>query len=355
MANGFAKIDHLNNFDQLRFIAASIVIFSHCFPLALGANEKSEILRSMTGYLTFGTLGVIIFFSISGYLITKSWYNYPNLGKFSWKRFIRIYPGLMTTILLSTFLIGPIISSLSLKDYFANLNVLSLVKNFVILYQADLPGVFINNVYPNAVNGSLWTLILEVTMYGFVALFGTLGILKKKWAMIIFIFLEIFAFTFIDISKFHFFPMVINKFAIYFLIGSCYFLFEKNIKYDYRFCVFLLIVWALSFKSFLFDFISYISIPYIVFSIGFAHTKYLPKFTGENDYSYGLYIYAFPIQQTIVYFSHNNISVLALFLIAYPLTLFLAYLSWNLIERKALSLKNMNFNDLNLEPIRKMF
>lgn len=347
MAKTIQRTDHSNNFDQLRFIAASLVILSHCFPLTQGSNAN-EILNLFTGNLSLGTLSVFTFFFISGYLITKSWNNQPKLLNFSLKRILRIYPGLIAVILFSTFFIGPIVSSLDVNEYFLSLNVFSLIKNMMLLYQADLPGVFNNNIYPIAVNGSLWTLILEASMYITTIFLGMSKILTKKWYLIIFLFFEIVLNNFVDISKTRFIWIVINKFAVYYLIGMCYFIFGKKIKYNFKLCILLLLVWILSFKTYLFDYVSYISIPYLIFSIAFVPRKYLPRFTGDNDYSYGLYIYAFPIQQTIVHFSNNHISILTLFLLSYPLTLFMAFLSWNYIEKKALNLKNINFSDFNL-------
>jgi peptidoglycan/LPS O-acetylase OafA/YrhL len=280
---------------------------------------------------------------ISGYLIAKSWINQPNLGIFSSKRILRIYPGLISAILFSTFIIGPIVSSLSFKEYFLNLNIFSIIKGSIFLSQPNLPGVFTSNIFPTAVNGSLWTLFIEASMYVVTALLGMSGMLAKKWPLVVFILLEIFACEFLDTSKIHIIGLIININAIYYLIGACYFIFKKKIKYDYRLCFLLLVIWCISFNTIFFKTVSYFSIPYIILSIAFTSTNYLPIIVGTNDYSYGLYIYAFPIQQTIVYFSRNQISPVDLFLIAYPLTLLLAIISWTCIEKKALEFKNVCF------------
>jgi peptidoglycan/LPS O-acetylase OafA/YrhL len=338
-----------NNFDQLRFLAASLVILSHSYPLALGGSYTGEPLVLLTGgHETFGHLSVATFFVISGYLITQSWSNQPKLMNFAWKRILRIYPGIMATILFTLFLIGPLVSSLNLKEYLFDINLLNVLKNIMVLRLDNLPGVFENNIYPTTVNGSLWTLPIEAEMYIMTAVFGLSGVLKKKWPVLI---LSILLIIVYNLNIFPSIPFEIIKnmpadrvnLFIFYLSGMCYYLYKDKIKYDYKLFLILLFVWFISFHTELFTFISiipFISIPYIILCCAFVPTKYLQRIKEKGDYSYGLYIYAFPIQQMIVHFSKNTINPIELFIIAYPATLFMAFLSWNYIEKRALKYKN---------------
>ena len=302
------------------------------------------------GHESLGHLSVITFFVISGYLITQSWNNQPKLMHFTWKRVLRIYPGVISTILFTTFLIGPLVTSLNIKEYLFNINILSVIKNTIVLSQGTLPGVFNDNIYPMAVNGSLWTLIPEVYMYLMTALFGLSGILKKKWPVIILTIMSIILFNLNILSSTPFesinkIPSERTELFLYYLVGMCYFLYKDKIKYNYTIFFLLLFTWLIlfhtAFTSTVFtSIIAYISLPYIILFCAFTPAKYLHRAIKGADYSYGLYIYAFPIQQTIVHFSKNTVTPVELFIIAYPLTFFIAFLSLNYIEKGALKFKN---------------
>ncbi|KRC61794.1 hypothetical protein ASE14_13350 [Agromyces sp. Root81] len=112
------------------------------------------------------TVGVAIFFTVSGYLIAQSVTRTPSARSFLWKRFIRIVPGLACVVLVTVFIIGPAISSLAPAAYFSAPETWSYLLNLGFIAQYDLPGVF--ETEPNlkaTVNGSLWTLGVEVCCY----------------------------------------------------------------------------------------------------------------------------------------------------------------------------------------------
>lgn len=349
-----------NNFDFLRIFAALLVIFSHSFPLS---GHPSEIFVSITGFMTFGYLGVVIFFVISGYLITKSWHRNPSTSNFFWNRFLRIVPGLLGVALFTIFLLGPFVTTLSVSNYFqdpATWNYLSIITIFGVVY--TLPGVFINNVFPNAVNGSIWTLPLEFKMYIVVFITGFLKFHKKLILMILALML-IFYF-FIDNSYSALFYNILYwkgassiqqlgaspfeqfelSYPLFFMIGAIYYLYEKKIKYNIKIAIVLLIIWIFSFHTPFFSIASFISLPYLVLYVAKTPLYPLNKISKYGDFSYGMYIYAFPVQQTVVHFI-SGISVIGLFLISSCLTLILSILSWKLIESKALKLKKFDIGE----------
>lgn len=353
--------NHLtNNFDFLRLIGALMVILSHSF--ALSGNYNREPLNSVTdSKLSFGTLGVLIFFVISGYLITKSWYNNPYIFKFLWNRLLRIVPGLMGVTLVSIFIIGPLVTSYNIINYFTDPITLSYLKNMTVFYiQNTLPGVFVNNPYPNIVNGSIWTLTIEFLMYVIILVIGFFGILQKKKCFL-FITLFICALYIIFIYGIHlyvqplissygllFVSLILDRilrsfeyyifFSSFFLIGATYYVY-KNINFNKYVALLLFILWILSFNNIIFYFVTLISLPYITLYIALTKIPYVNNVSKYGDFSYGLYIYAFLIQQTIVYFI-NGITVLQLFILSVLITFAFAYLSWTFIESRALELKN---------------
>jgi len=107
-----------NNFDFLRFFAASLVLLVHSYPLT--GRQPEEPIELLTGYENGGSFAVSIFFVISGYLITSSWLSSSSPTSFLIKRALRILPALALAVLLSVFIIGPLVTTESPGDYFAS-------------------------------------------------------------------------------------------------------------------------------------------------------------------------------------------------------------------------------------------
>ena len=166
-----------NNFDVLRLLAASLVLFSHSYALTDNAEPFAEI----SGW-TFGEVGVVMFFAMSGFLIAKSWSDRPQLVPFAVKRALRILPALVVAVSVTVFVIGPLFTTLPLSSYFSDpVTWLYLVRcSLLITFFGTLPGVFEDNPYPDAVNGSLWTLPVEACCYAMAAMLGTLGLLRRS-------------------------------------------------------------------------------------------------------------------------------------------------------------------------------
>ena len=103
---------------------------------------------------------------------------------------MRVYPGLLVVLLLTVLVLGPAFTTLSLGAYFSDRGtLLYLPRNLTLKWlQYDLPGVFLNNPYPAAVNGSLWTLFYEAFVcYGMVAVVGVLGLMRRSWSFAAFL------------------------------------------------------------------------------------------------------------------------------------------------------------------------
>lgn len=349
----------VNNFDFLRLVAAIMVIFSHSYPLSGNGNEP---LFKITGSMSIGKLAVAIFFIISGYLIAKSWMSHPQPTRFLWSRFLRIVPGLIGVALVSVFLLGPSITSLPLYDYFHSAmtwGYFGIVTVYGIVF--NLPGVFANNPYPDAVNGSIWTLPMEVNMYLVVLALGVLGLIYKKRFLLFITVSSIFLYA---VTSLHFFTFtgpivtflttigfvsvlspITNFYSIVFLMGTLFLVYKDKIPFDLRLLALAIVVWCISLITPYFEIATFLCIPYIVLYISFMPTKYIKSVSKYGDFSYGLYIYAFPVQQTLAHFL-KGISIYEMFILAVPITFVFAYLSWNLIESKALRLKNIDFNHL---------
>ncbi len=345
-----------NNFNLLRFIAASMVIFAHSFTVSGGQGAGVPILVG-TPRWDSGDLGVNIFFVISGFLVTQSFLQRGNVWVFLEARFLRILPALFVALVLSVMIVGPLTTTVPLSSYFSEwqtywyflLN-LSLLKTVYIL-----PGVFQDNPIADAVNGALWTLPKETRLYCAVALIGVLGILKnRKVFNAFFVLAIIFTFDWPDAFTLLKEEMInMPRLASYFALGSFLYINRDNIPLNALGVAGFAVIICLLYLS------GHYSLALGVFGFSLAYTTlwvaYEPRlrvdaFNRIGDYSYGLYIYHYPMQQTIVSFN-RDLDALELFALSFVPTLLLAMASWHIIEKRALRLKGKT----GIEKIARYF
>lgn len=333
-------MDRKNSYDALRLLAAILVIFSHSF--AVTGHDQLGI-----GQVSFGAFGVWVFFILSGYLISKSWDQYPRFNIFFAKRALRIFPGLIVALLFTVITIGFFFTTLNTGEYFLKQETWSYFNN-IFLYNtvSTLPGAFENNLYPNVVNGSLWTLAYEFTMYVLIALIGVFKVYKKVkpiyiWAgfLLLSLLIAIFGKEIFSLSLFYLSMNEIIILGLLFFSGVMMYKYQNIIALKTSYGVVALILFiALSYLL-----PSYTPIfgatllTYAIFSIGkIPFFSFVGKY---GDFSYGLYIYSFPIQQMIAAATHTT-SIGKMFIASLILTLVIAVLSWHLVESKALKLKS---------------
>lgn len=330
-----------NNFDFIRFIAASLVIFSHAFPLTGNQDLLSAI---SNGQSDLGHLSVVVFFVISGYFITQSYHFSKSIFHYIKARVLRIFPGLIVAILISTFVIGPLVTIYSFGDYITDKGTYKYLEA-ILLYpmQWNLPGVFEKNIYPSSVNGSLWSIPFEFMFYILVAFLGVFSLLNKKIALIIFNVLILIVFLdYWPLSITHVWGLelkTIFELLLYFVAGMLFFYYKDQIPYSKLFAMISLVVIYLSvYTGGLKEMFVFFG-TYLIFYFGYNQDLKTWKFYKYGDFSYGIYIYAFPIQQFISHLYGGDMNPYKNFLISFPITLIFSILSWNLIEKKALDLK----------------
>jgi peptidoglycan/LPS O-acetylase OafA/YrhL len=333
------KIRQANNFDFLRFISSLFVIISHCYSLT-GKEDKELLMVISRQTYHFSSLGLICFFVISGYLVSQSLFNSASILNYAWKRILRIVPGLCGVILFSLFVIGPAFSALAIPDYFLSIHTWSYLRNvfFIFPLQWDLPGLFMNNV-EKSVNGSLWTLTLEGRLYILLVLLFLLRLFSNKIIItLIFIMLVIlsplFNVVFRSASPFPFY------FALDFFAGVVASLYKKKIKYNKWLFLLALSIIILRCFSEAFNSMTLIAFPYLVLYIAQLPSR-LNRFGRYGDFSYGMFLYAFPVQQCIIQLTKGNIPIVPLIFLSILLTLPFAILSWKFIESKALKQKHL--------------
>src|SRR5262249_52667866 len=174
-----------NNFNLFRMLAATAVLISHAYALSLGSATAEPFVTTLD--ISMGGLAVMSFFAISGFFISQSFDRKRSLMDFCVARILRIYPGLLLVLLLTVFVLGPALTTSSITKYFSDPGTFTYVpRNLSLKFlQYDLPGVFQNNPYSSAINGSLWTLFYEVACYGLVAVVGILGLTTRSFSFVV--------------------------------------------------------------------------------------------------------------------------------------------------------------------------
>ena len=346
-----------NNFDFLRFLGASFVIYGHAYPLS-GRGTFDDLQVWSRGLFPTAHMGVAIFFVISGFLIAQSLARSPSPQNFLWKRCLRIFPGLIVAALITVFLIGPILTSMPISQYFMTRETFKylMVAKLYPPYPDTLPGVFEQD--PNrSVNGSLWTLAYEFTCY-FALLFVNLIFSTRyrgKFVLTAFFCLwssfllwhDPLSDSPLEIPLLHLKIFNLFDFGMYFVAGSVAFHFKNYIPYRAPVALLFLSFWigsyllAETFVSIPLTCVMwarYLAIPYLVLYLSFLKGP-LNQFGRFGDLSYGLYIYAYPIQRIVVAKIGDNAPIAEIILYCFLFTLPFAWLSWNFIEKPCLRFK----------------
>lgn len=284
--------------------------------------------------VTYGGLAVAIFFSISGYLVTQSWVADPNLWRFILKRLLRIMPALIVVTLASIFFIGPLTTSEPLNEYFSEKTTWQYLYNIYLKTAYELPGVFLLNPYPKAVNGSLWTLPMEFQWYLVVAALGFSKLIRIKpllimcWPVLAW---WVDTFNLPGQKGMDYFWC----FGLFFFGGMVLASVEFSRKYLLAACILAVPFFYWNEGGLAIA----ILIPIGVICLGKASIPVIRSFGKFGDISYGVYIFAFPTQQTIVHFLGASRPFPMLLLCSFIITYGLAYISWLFIEAPALALK----------------
>ena len=355
------EIKHtFNNFDFLRFTAASLVIISHSVPLT---GNGTSYIGNFTKFQTdLGGICVEIFFIISGYLICSSYLRVNNIFKYCLLRIIRIIPALVTVILITIFMIGPLASNTSTHEYFTSVLTYDYLK-CILLYPMQFHLTGFNNhsptIFNTTVNGSLWTLSIEFTCYLTIAVLGLTKSLNKYTVLFISIVCLLLSNNFTTMFQpsqstyIHLKIWVVSQYCnlplkelirlmTYFFAGSFFFFMKNTIVYNWQWFMFCLLIILTACKiGHNLNIIAPIFGAYLVFYIAFNNKIKLQNFGKYGDFSYGIYIYGFLIQQLVIMAYGGKMSNTLNYLISLPIAIFMGYLSYHFIEKRFSKLKNI--------------
>jgi peptidoglycan/LPS O-acetylase OafA/YrhL len=331
---------HANSLDALRLVAAAMVLYSHQYAL-LGLPEPLFTPRN-----SFGDAGVALFFFLSGCLVWASWARDPNAKRFFQRRSLRIFPALWVLCLVSVFVLGPLLSVLSIPEYFGSIDTWRYLGTAVLVSSKTLPGLFPQNAIPFVVNGSLWTLPVEFLCYVTVAMVGLVAV---GWAATRFAtgtVLSVAMLAVVMLASYgsywtgpHFIPHL--EMVALFWFGVLYGHGVSEPKQP--------AAWAIGGVALLaYALLGPRSMERTVMLVCAALLVHLARTTSVGarltvplgDLSYGVYIFAFPVQQIAVHFGRGlGWGVGTCLCFSAVVTGVLAFLSWHGVEKPALRFK----------------
>jgi peptidoglycan/LPS O-acetylase OafA/YrhL len=341
-----------NNFNLIRAIAASLVIYSHSFAFKLGyqngfARHDGDFLYDFS-HVESGRFAVQVFFAISGFLVAQSWENSKTWRRFVAARVLRIFPGLIACLLALAFVLGPLATSLPIADYLRDPRVYRFVAIDATLFRIRLeyclPGVFDGGSGGCALNVPHWTLPWEVMMYVSLGIIAALGFLARRGLVLAGTIAMFVAFRIaVDVLQIQDWRLLYPlSFGCFFYAGTLLWLYRDRVPMN-----------ALALGSAIVALIAamgtmqhhapgrWLYIPllaYCVLGLALIPGGPIRAYNRAGDYSYGIYIYGYAAQQVVNHLwpglSANQLTVAsigAVLLVAVP--------SWHLLEKPMLRLK----------------
>ncbi len=327
-----------NNFDVLRVGLATAVIWSHCYALA---GRSMDPVFAFTRQIDAGSLAVQAFFVLSGFLITQSWDGDPDLRGFAVKRALRLVPALLAALVFGALIVGPLATSGSVLDYLEARSTWAHFGGIALHRHLASPLLFGDNPVPHQLNASLWSLRYEIFCYGLVAVVGAW--LGARWTIVSPLLLggalagQVLL-TLLGLPVTSVATTLLELVGCFFA-GSALYALRARVPFSALLAAgaaAALVAAALVGGVRL---IFPVAGTYLLLFLGCWRALPLQGFGRYGDFSYGLYVFAYPIQQAIVQAAGTGISMPRFFALAFVPTLVLAALSWHFIEAPALARK----------------
>jgi peptidoglycan/LPS O-acetylase OafA/YrhL len=338
-----------NNFNLLRLLAAGLVLLSHSWPLTATPGEPLERFADFS----LGHLGVDIFFVVSGFLVTGSLLARGSLAAFARARTLRIFPALAASAFGTALVIGPLVSELPVWRYLTTWDTWRYALQNSTTWPWGvrwwLPGVFLHQPGGPAVNGALWSLPWELSMYVVLAMLGAAllrprPLLSRAGVRNVVVALALLATLGhglnegFDWSRAFRVVQGLRLVALFFTAGALQF-FKPRVPLSGAGFVAALVtlpvvLWAKGFALVLYP----IALSYVVLWLALVPGGVLRRYNRLGDYSYGFYLWQFPLQQCIV-LARPGITQPELLLASLPAALAVAVVSWHALEAPALAFK----------------
>jgi peptidoglycan/LPS O-acetylase OafA/YrhL len=358
-----------NGFGLIRLVLALSVVVSHSNPVGYGRPDVgSELFGNQ---VDLGKMAVVGFFAISGFMITGSGKRLST-GRYAWHRALRILPALWVCVALTAFVLAPVLyhgQHGSLAGFwtakFGPFQYIEGMWNTSIGSGYDISGIMTMGVHRHtnfngAFDGALWSLKYEIFCYVIVGVLAAGGVLARArktvplvtvglWIMILMNLLDAKGWRGAPSEGTTAWNMPVlgwlsSHWVIYlgfvFLLGATFQLYKERVPVNDLLALSALAALACGLLLGGFFVIGYPAFAYLVIWAGVRMPKRLHWVGRQNDYSYGIYIYGFPVLQTLLMYHFTRYGHYAYVLAAIAITWALAWLSWHLVEDRAMSLRN---------------
>ena len=331
-------------FDALRVMLSISILCVHS-PSITGASSGPWY-----GPAAFvGAFLVPAFFALSGFLVIASAIRVESLATFLTFRGLQILPALSTEVAITALIIGPLATKETLRSYFTDPEFFTYFSNVIGNVHFTLPGVFDHNPI-KAVNLSLWTIRPEIVCYLTLSSILIARLHKSTPFFIAMTFVLFVAMTVLSLAQSSGHGMTFAsqaKFFFYFVVGSLAYLLRYHIPFHWTFLVAAFVGSSVLLGRPGWEILGALPLVYCTVFAGLVRLPMLRLFS-HGDYSYGIYLFAYPIQQLVASVPWTRVWYLNI-LIALPITVLVAALSWHWIEKPFLSLKRSIRLPANLE------
>ena len=325
-------------FDTLRLVLALAVICWHSIPISYGWQTEKAIWNGPYGRPFMAVMPA--FFALSGFLVMGSAIRVRQLNAFLAARVLRIVPALAMEISISALVMGALLTTLPLSEYFTSRGLLEYIGSLFGKVVYELPGVvFKGNAYSVQVNNNLWTIPPELLSYVFMSILIVVGLFKHRTYVIgaacLVLILNILADLSLGTTTVE--ARWPSRFLLYsFAVGTTLFMWRDRLPYDGRLATICALFGLIGLRT---PGIQYVAIIAIVYATIYLGCSKLPStgFLSRGDYSYGIYLYGFPLQQLVAYLSPWKSVWYLNLAFAIPASVAIAMLSWRFVEKPALS------------------
>ena len=349
----------------MRFLLAVSVIFTHGFVVYTGKIDTEPFWRFSRHQVGLGTISLNFFFVISGYLVLQSWTYSKGVFDFLKKRVLRIYPGFIIVCILCAFIFAPLGNGTlqnpisNFFSYWKKINLHLLFYNMLQLLPPELPDTLVHSPCPNDINTSIWTIWYEFICYLVILVTGSMMFYKKHLVPLVLFLLVL------GLNIYHFriyqmyneegsinliFPFlsqdanekVINleHFLLFFLSGSCFYFYRKYIPKNNPLIILCAIILIITFRWVrVLELCQAIFGTYLLLCFVYNSKIKLNDFAKRGDFSYGIYLYGWPVQQLVFLYFGSRLDIGAAIIVSLFLVFPFAFFSWFAIEKPCLSLK----------------
>lgn len=344
-----------NGFALIRLGAAVAVLVSHNIGIFAG-DTKADPLFALTGF-TLGQHAVHVFFILSGVLVSLSLSRSAGLKDYMLARLLRIYPGFAACVLLTALVLGPMVSAKPVAAYFSDSSVVRYIALTLGLVTArePLPSVFTTNPFAGEVNLSLWTLKYEMLCYVALAALAGTGLLhhRRRWSTTLAFIVGALTATYAlpDLVAEASMAENLRRFGLCFSLGALAFARRETLVLAPAMLPVLAVALLASHGSRVGEPVLIVVMAYTTLVLASVTTGPMSRWASRQDLSYGVYLYGWPVAQTIL-LAAPSISLWALQSVSLMLVVPMAVMSWTFIEKPSLALRSRMDGWFSMLPAR---